>query len=85
MPVVVRENISWWSRLKSSFFGFLISFVLVIAGLVLLAWNEHRTLKTYKGLKAAGETVQTTPADRVDPVDDRLAQPAALTLGPARS
>ena len=67
MPVVVRENISWWSRLKSSFFGFLISFVLVIAGLVLLAWNEHRTLKTYKGLKAAGETVQTTPADRVDP------------------
>lgn len=67
MPVVVRENISWWSRLKSSFFGFLFSFVLVFAGLALLAWNEHRTLKNYKGLKAAGEMVQTTPADRVDP------------------
>ncbi len=66
MPTVT-ENISWWSRLKSSFFGFLFSFVLVIAGLVLLAWNEHRTLKNYKGLKAAGETVQTTAADRIDP------------------
>jgi hypothetical protein len=67
MPVTITENISWWSRLKSSFFGFLFSFVLVIAGLVLLAWNEHRTLKNYKGLKAAGDTVQTTAADRIDP------------------
>ncbi len=70
MPVTITEHTSWWSRLKSSFFGFLISFVLVIAGLMLLAWNEHRTLKTYKGLKAAGDTVVTTAADRVDPAID---------------
>lgn len=73
MPVTVTENISWWSRLKSSFFGFLFSFVLVIGGLVLLAWNEHRTLKNYKGLKAAGDTVLAVAADRVDPgVDGKL-------------
>ena len=48
----VTENISWWSRLKSSFIGFLLSFVIVIGALVLLAWNEHRTLKNFKGLKA---------------------------------
>jgi hypothetical protein len=70
MPITITEHTSWWSRLKSSFFGFLISFVLVIAGLMLLAWNEHRTLKTFKGLKAAGDTVVTTPADRVDPAID---------------
>lgn len=67
MPVTITEHTSWWSRLKSSFFGFLFSFVLVIAALFLLAWNEHRTLKTYKGLKAAGDTVQVTPAESVDP------------------
>ena len=73
MPVTITEHTSWWSRLKSSFFGFLFSFVLVIAALFLLAWNEHRTLKTYKGLKAAGDTVQVTPADRIDPaVDGKL-------------
>lgn len=73
MPVTITENISWWSRLKSSFFGFLFSFVLVIAGLCLLAWNEHRTLTTYKGLKAAGDTAVATAADRVDPaVDGKL-------------
>lgn len=67
MPVTITEHTSWWSRLKSSFFGFLFSFVLVIAALFLLAWNEHRTLKTYKGLKAAGDTVQVTPAESIDP------------------
>ena len=73
MPTVVRENISWWSRLKQSFVGFLLSFVIVIAALLLLAWNEHRTLKNYKGLRAAGETVQNVAADRVDPaVDGKL-------------
>ncbi|MGE4073279.1 MAG: TMEM43 family protein [Lysobacterales bacterium] len=70
MPVVVRENISWWSRLKQSFIGFLLSFVIVIAALFLLAWNEHRTLKNYKGLRAAGETVQSVSADPIDPSAD---------------
>jgi hypothetical protein len=70
MPLSITEHTSWWSRLKSSFFGFLISFVLVIAGLMLLAWNEHRTLKNYKGLKAAGDTVVMTAADRIDPAID---------------
>lgn len=60
MPVV--EHISWWSRLKQSFFGFLFSFVVIVGALVLLAWNEHRTLKNHKGLVAAGETVQAIDA-----------------------
>lgn len=61
MPVVV-EHVSWWSRLKQSFFGFLFSFVVIVGALVLLAWNEHRTLKNHKGLIAAGETVQAIDA-----------------------
>jgi hypothetical protein len=70
MPVVVRENISWWSRLKQSFVGFLLSFVIVIGALLLLAWNEHRTLKTYKGLRAAGDSVLSVAADRIDPANE---------------
>ncbi len=70
MPVVIREKISWWSRLKQSFFGFLLSFVLVIGALLLLAWNEHRTLKNFKGLEAAGNAVVVTAADRIDPAVD---------------
>jgi len=73
MPVVIREKISWWSRLKQSFIGFLFSFVLVIGALLLLAWNEHRTLKNFKGLEAAGKTVVVTAAERVDPsLDGKL-------------
>jgi len=73
MPVVIREKISWWSRLKQSFVGFLFSFVLVIGALLLLAWNEHRTLKNFKGLEAAGKTVVVTAAERVDPsLDGKL-------------
>lgn len=64
--VVERTHISWWSRLKQSFIGFLISFLIVFAALALLAWNEHRTLKTYKGLKAAGDAVVSIDAGRVD-------------------
>lgn len=70
MPTVVRENISWWSRLKQSFIGFLLSFVLVVVALCMLAWNEHRTLKNYKGLRAAAEVVQSVAADRLDPALD---------------
>lgn len=65
MPVVV-ENISWWSRLKQSFFGFLLSFVVIVGALVLLAWNEHRTLKNHKGLVAAGEQVVAIDPMRQD-------------------
>ncbi|GMU42935.1 MAG: TMEM43 family protein [Xanthomonadales bacterium] len=67
MPVTVTENVSWFSRLKNSFFGFLFSFVLIAAGIWLLAWNEHRTLQNFEGLAAAGRTVVDTVADRVDP------------------
>jgi hypothetical protein len=73
MTIVVREHISWWSKLKQSFVGFLLSFVIVIGGLALLAWNEHRTLKTYKGLKAAGDTVVVADASSVNPsLDGKL-------------
>lgn len=65
MPVVV-ENVSWWSRLKQSFFGFLFSFVVIVGALVLLAWNEHRTLKNHKGLVAAGEQVVAIDPMRLD-------------------
>jgi hypothetical protein len=64
--VAVVERISWWSRLKQSLFGFLFSFVVIVGALVLLAWNEHRTLKNHQGLVAAGEQVVAIDPMRLD-------------------
>lgn len=67
MAYTETEHVSWFSRLKSSFFGFLFSFVLIAGSIWLLAWNEHRTLQNFEGLVAAGKAVVATVADRVDP------------------
>ena len=49
MPTITTK--SYGSRLKDSLSGVLMGFVLLIAGIVLLFWNEGRTVKTTKMLK----------------------------------
>lgn len=61
------EHIGFFSKLKSSFVGFLMSFVIILIALAVLAWNEHRTLKNYKGLVAASEAVIGIEPEPVDP------------------
>ena len=48
----VTKN-SYGSRLKNALSGVAMGFVLLIAGVVLLFWNEGRTVKTTRMLKAA--------------------------------
>jgi hypothetical protein len=61
------QHISFFSKLKSSLIGFLLSFLIVAVALGVLAWNEHRTLKNYKGLRAAAEQVIGIDPAPVDP------------------
>ena len=49
MPTITTK--SYGSRLKDSISGVFFGFILLIAGIVLLFWNEGRTVKTTKMLK----------------------------------
>ena len=44
---------SYGSRLKNSLGGVGLGFVMIIAGIALLFWNEGRTVKTTRMLKEA--------------------------------
>lgn len=66
MSHVVRSSQGWFSRVGSSVKGFFVGLLLVLGAVALLAWNEHRTLKTTKGLKQGEQATQSVPAERVD-------------------
>ncbi len=55
------------SRGKDSLGGALFGFLLVVAGTILLFWNEGRAVKRYKDLKEGAGAVVSIAADRVDP------------------
>ncbi|MCR4665769.1 MAG: TMEM43 family protein [Desulfovibrio sp.] len=59
---------SWFSRLRSSFGGIFIGIALIIAGTVLLWWNEGDFVKTRDALnEAQGAAVELPDVNRVDP------------------
>ncbi|MBQ9407713.1 MAG: TMEM43 family protein [Desulfovibrio sp.] len=58
---------SWLSRLSSSFGGILLGIVLILAGTVLLWWNEGDFVKTRDALnEAQGLAVELADVQRVD-------------------
>lgn len=57
-------------RSKDSIGGALFGLLLVLAGTVLLFWNEGRAVKRYKDLKEGAGVVVATTADRIDPATD---------------
>lgn len=57
---------SWGSRLGSSIKGVFFGFVLVLASIILLWWNEGRSVRRYKEISYAKENVVETPADSID-------------------
>ena len=55
-------TLSWFDRIKQSFGGLVFGFVLVIAMVGLLFWNEGRAVQTERSLaEGAGLVVSTTP------------------------
>ncbi|MCS7075364.1 MAG: TMEM43 family protein [Bacteroidia bacterium] len=61
---------SWGSRLMGSIKGVSFGFILSIAGIMLLFWNEGRAVKTYKGLKEGKGVVISLNSSKVDPKND---------------
>ena len=64
------EKPSWIQRLGSSFRGVMTGFVLFIAGIGLLFWNEGRAVDTAKRLKEGAASVVEVPADQIDPANE---------------
>lgn len=65
MNTVVTTR-GWFGRIKDSVIGFFLGLVLIVGSIALLAWNEHRTLKTRKGLDEGKEVAVSTAASPVD-------------------
>lgn len=56
----------WFGRIKDSVMGFFLGLVLIVGSIALLAWNEHRTVKTSRGLDEGKAAAVTTPASPID-------------------
>ena len=50
--------------------GILVGFLFVIGGLILLWWNEGRTVKTEAAIKEAEKTYIDVSADKIDPANE---------------
>lgn len=64
----------YFSRLANSFFGVLIGFLLVPGSVLLMSWNEHRTIHRTKGLIEAESVVAEVadPLEVLSTFDQRL-------------
>lgn len=67
MNVVTKTSTSWFSRLGGALTGALFGFVLFIAAIVALFWNEGRSVATYKSLVEGQSIVVAADASRIDP------------------
>ena len=71
MSTVTRTTTrSWGSRLGSSFKGIIGGLIAIVIGVVLLYWNEGRTVKTARGLAEGAQNVVSVEAAAVDPGND---------------
>ena len=61
---------SWFSRIGSSLTGLLIGPLVVLAGIVLLFWNEGRAVATDRSLAEGAGRVVSIAAGTVDPADE---------------
>jgi len=60
----------WFSRIASSFGGMLFGFVLLLAMVALLFWNEGRAVQTARSLAEGAGAVIAVASDAVDPANE---------------
>jgi hypothetical protein len=66
MPNTEVTSTSWFTRLKNALTGIVVGFILLIASVVLLFWNEGRAVQTYESLVEGQGAVVAASADTVD-------------------
>lgn len=70
MAVTVTTSRSWFQRIAGSVGGMLFGFLLLVAMVVLLFWNEGRAVQTARSLEEGAGTVISVPADAPDPANE---------------
>ncbi|PLX37566.1 MAG: hypothetical protein C0606_04550 [Hyphomicrobiales bacterium] len=61
---------SWFTRIRKSFGGIVAGFLLILAAIAALFWNEGRAVTMQRALEEGAGLVQTIDAGRVDPQFD---------------
>ena len=67
MAIIERTSTSWFSRIGGALTGALFGLALLIGAIVLLFWNEGRSVATYQSLQEGLAAVVSTDAAKVDP------------------
>ena len=68
--IVEETTTSWGSRVGQSFKGILFGFVLIIASIALLFWNEGKTIKREKALTETGSVAVSVKSDSIDAANE---------------
>jgi hypothetical protein len=70
MTYTETTTTSWFSRLKGALIKIVVGFVLLIACLWLLFWNEGRSVTTYRALVEGAGLVVSLDNGSIDPAND---------------
>ncbi|MCQ2397647.1 MAG: TMEM43 family protein, partial [Lentisphaeria bacterium] len=70
MAVTVTTKQGYGSRIGGAFKGILSGIIAIVIGIVLLWWNEGRTVKRAKALNEGGKAVIPVQSDIVDAAND---------------
>nr|WP_298103856.1 TMEM43 family protein [uncultured Shinella sp.] len=70
MSFTETTTTSWFSRLKGALIKIVVGFILLIACIWLLFWNEGRSVKTYRSLVEGAGLVVSVDNGSVDPANE---------------
>jgi len=70
MSFTETTTTSWFTRIKNALVGILIGFVLILASIYFLFWNEGRAIQTYRSLVEGAGLVVAVDSARVDPANE---------------
>ena len=70
MSFTETTTTSWFSRLKGALIKIVVGFIVLIACIWLLFWNEGRSVKTYRALVEGAGLVVSVDNGSVDPAND---------------
>lgn len=70
MSYTETTTTSWFTRIKNALIGILIGFVLIVASIYFLFWNEGRAIQTYRSLVEGAGLVVSIDSAAVDAANE---------------
>ena len=68
--VTVTTSTSWFSRLGGALKGVMFGLVLILGSIILLSWNENRSITSIRTNNEGAKAVASVDANRVDPANE---------------